>query len=452
MRALRLLSMKRIALFVVLSLVIPCSILSAQAERLEYQDALLRFYTQELVAHGAMLFAASAASFRFITYYSGRTDTRRSKVAFILFGGFLLGAVLYVGSRILYYGALTEGVTKFPRKPDGNFGKYANEVYNYTMNDIYGQEWPLYSNILKTIGAGILKVTPFSIMPICQFWGFLIAYLIFYAFGCHSLDEDKVQLCSRKMPKWIYWLSFFLVPAILGIVGATLGAWKVQYELCMLGWVFLAGWYLIWLLYFSRQITKRRVLCIIAILILVSAASAYYFPRPEPFVELQIESRLQIMNHLNSRTIKTTLRAEFTRNLNFTEIHEWVNSNLIYDSELTQPRYTDPFGILGRGRGRCQEFSILYVTACLAHGYNARLIDQGINTLTLDDDHMWAEVWLNGTWIHVDPSPPLQWNMTDMYETWPWGKDLSSRIYAFEDGRYEDVTRKYKQSANEDEN
>ena len=150
---------------------------------------------------------------------------------------------------------------------------------------------------------------------------------------------------------------------------------------------------------------------------------------------------------LNDTETKVALRSKFDRDYNFTELISWVNMKIEFDKTLRKPRYRDPFCILGFGKGRCGEFSILYVAACLAHGYQSRLI---VATDISDpsnwvDQHVWAEVKLNDGWVHVDPSEKT-WNKPYMYEKWNWGKDIGSkiRIYAFEDGKYEDVTPNYK--------
>ena len=90
------------------------------------------------------------------------------------------------------------------------------------------------------------------------------------------------------------------------------------------------------------------------------------------------------------------------------------------------------------------------MATCLAHGYQSRIVLSFNNTdpTNLRDIHVWAEVKLD-SWVHVDPSwNPPAWNTPYMYEEKAdWGKDIGSKvkIYAFEDGKYEDVTSNYKQ-------
>lgn len=129
------------------------------------------------------------------------------------------------------------------------------------------------------------------------------------------------------------------------------------------------------------------------------------------------------------------LRAFFDRKYTLVEVLGWVHEKVNWDNGEIQ-RHDDPLEILAYGRGRCGEFSILFTALCLSHGYKARLI--------LDmSDHVWTEVWdqTKDRWMHVDPSEkriddPL------MYER-DWKKNLF-RVYAFENGEVEDVTKNYK--------
>lgn len=117
------------------------------------------------------------------------------------------------------------------------------------------------------------------------------------------------------------------------------------------------------------------------------------------------------------------------------ELLDWIHERVKFDKGNIA-RHNDPKGILAYGRGRCGEFSVLFTALCLAHDYRARLI--------LDvSDHVWTEVWDGGQkrWVHVDPSEK---RIDDpfMYER-DWKKTLRE-IYAFEDGKVENVTRNYK--------
>jgi len=47
--------------------------------------------------------------------------------------------------------------------------------------------------------------------------------------------------------------------------------------------------------------------------------------------------------------------------------------------------------IITYGKGKCEEFGIVYTALCLAHGYEARLVVSHIV-----DGHVWTEVKLDG--------------------------------------------------------
>ena len=157
---------------------------------------------------------------------------------------------------------------------------------------------------------------------------------------------------------------------------------------------------------------------------------------------------LDIMKNVNSTESKTEVISWFEREYNFIEIYEWVDEKLEFvPTNVTFERHTDPSEIFESGKGRCEEFSILYVAACLAHGYQSRIIVavDVSNPISFIGHHVWAEVKLDG-WVHVDPSLKI-WNEPYRYEEWFWGKDIGSKvkICAFEDGKIEDVTLDYKQ-------
>lgn len=156
---------------------------------------------------------------------------------------------------------------------------------------------------------------------------------------------------------------------------------------------------------------------------------------------------LNIAKRLNSAESKTEVLSWFERDYNFTELSYWVHEKLEFvPFDETFERHTDPSEILESGKGRCEEFSILYVAASLAHGYPNRIIVAVdiSNPVNLIGQHVWAEVKLDNRWVHVDPSEK-RWNETSMYQAWEWGKRIGSEIaiYAFEHERFEEVTLKY---------
>lgn len=138
---------------------------------------------------------------------------------------------------------------------------------------------------------------------------------------------------------------------------------------------------------------------------------------------------------LSEKQLISKLSDLFERKYTLTELLDWLHERVKF-TKGDIVRHNDPLEILAYGKGRCGEFSILFTSLCLAHGYRARLI--------LDmSDHVWTEVWdeKERRWLHVDPSEK---RIDDpfMYER-DWKKDLRE-IYAFENGEIENVTEKYK--------
>jgi len=148
-----------------------------------------------------------------------------------------------------------------------------------------------------------------------------------------------------------------------------------------------------------------------------------------------IEKYRKVSIEFTDSILISKLRTLLGRKYTLVELLNWIHEKVSWSNDQME-RHDDPLGILAYGKGRCGEFSILFTALCLANGYRARLI--------LDmSDHVWTEVWeeAKNRWVHVDPSEkriddPL------MYER-DWKKSLSN-IYAFENGKMEDVTKSYK--------
>jgi hypothetical protein len=148
-----------------------------------------------------------------------------------------------------------------------------------------------------------------------------------------------------------------------------------------------------------------------------------------------IDKYCELSHRLHDPRLLGKLRMQFDRKYAVPELLDWMHDRLKSDKGNIE-RHNSPSEILTYGKGRCGEFSILFTSLCLAHGYRARLI--------LDmSDHVWTEIWdqPRKRWIHVDPSEK---RVDDpfMYER-EWKKNLKE-VYAFENGVMENVTRNYK--------
>jgi hypothetical protein len=190
---------------------------------------------------------------------------------------------------------------------------------------------------------------------------------------------------------------------------------------------------------------------IVLVLVVLGATAAYIFypktPSASPSIQMPqgltvlANQYIQIMQNLNSSQTKSEIVAELEPHYNQTELFGWEHSKLTF----TQPdnSYTDPKQILQSGKGICTQWSILYVSACLAEGYQSRLI-AAVDTSSWSYIHVWAEDYYNGRWVHVDPSDSV-WENPSRYQSWDWGAGLGSRVrvYAFMDNAYVDVTDSY---------
>jgi transglutaminase-like putative cysteine protease len=151
---------------------------------------------------------------------------------------------------------------------------------------------------------------------------------------------------------------------------------------------------------------------------------------------------LGIMKNLNSSETKTKIAPELDPKYNQTDLFIWEQSRLTFAQNPTG-WFEDPIEILNSGKGICVQFSIVYVSSCLALGYQSRLV-VATDTTNWNFIHVWAEDYFNGSWVHTDPSDKV-WNNPSRYQSWDWGKGIGSdvKIYAFEDGRFEEVTSTY---------
>ena len=191
----------------------------------------------------------------------------------------------------------------------------------------------------------------------------------------------------------------------------------------------------------------RDIVVVVSVMLLAVSTTLYlkFMWFPEQNLRSLIDFYLRIMANLNSSGVKDNMTAQLGHDYNFTELIVWENNRLVFGSN-PDGRVEDPMQILENGMGKCGEFSIVYVSACLALGYQARIV-VATNTTSWVDVHLWAEVYYNNSWVHVDPSSEV-WNKPSMYQYSPWSKGIGQdiRIYAFEDGKYEDMTQYYKNS------
>ena len=127
------------------------------------------------------------------------------------------------------------------------------------------------------------------------------------------------------------------------------------------------------------------------------------------------------MKNLNSVQTKAAVASQLNPSYNQTDLFSWEASKLTFNQSLTG-WYEDPIQILGDGKGICVQWSVVYVSACLSLGYQSRLV-----------------VAANTNWNFIQV-----WNDPSRYQSWGWGNiGTDVKIYAFEDGTFQDVTSTY---------
>jgi transglutaminase-like putative cysteine protease len=203
-----------------------------------------------------------------------------------------------------------------------------------------------------------------------------------------------------------------------------------------------------------RHRQTRRWIIIVSVLLVAATlfvVAYFYYPKYELGNNTSNESAafrdftahyVGIMQNLNSTATKAKMAAQLNPSYNQTDLFSWEQTKLTFTQDTTG-WFEDPAQILSSGKGICVQWSIVYVSACLANGYQSRLV-VAADAANWEFIHVWAEDYFNGTWVHVDPSDKV-WDNPGRYQSWDWGKGIGStvKIYAFEDGRFEEVTSNY---------
>jgi transglutaminase-like putative cysteine protease len=202
----------------------------------------------------------------------------------------------------------------------------------------------------------------------------------------------------------------------------------------------------------KRNKTRKWTVALSAFILIISILTIAYLIYPtsnkpniantDPAFTAFADHYLSIMNNLNSSGTRSQLAAQLNPGYNQTDLFAWQQTKMTFVQD-SRGLYEDPFQILESGKGICVQWSIVYVSACLALGYQSRLV-VAVDTASWSYIHVWAEDYYNGTWVHVDPSDKV-WNNPLRYQSWDWGSAIGSqvKIFAFEDGTYKDVTATY---------
>jgi hypothetical protein len=143
-----------------------------------FQADLLSFFGQELIAHGATLFAIVTAAFTFMASMRPKEqdqDLLRASI-YLVISGFLIGAGLYTLFRMLWYGALVSGVMRTPVDAGQDLWSYSQSVVAVTKSALNAHGFP-YGYSFVALFSGSLNGWP--TLAVCLCAGLSIALLIF---------------------------------------------------------------------------------------------------------------------------------------------------------------------------------------------------------------------------------------------------------------------------------
>src|SRR4030065_1307461 len=109
-----------------------------------------------------------------------------------------------------------------------------------------------------------------------------------------------------------------------------------------------------------------------------------------------------IMQNLNSTQTKAKIASQLNPSYNQTDLFSWEQTKLTFTHDTTG-WFEDPTQILNSGKGICVQWSIVYVSACLANGYQSRLVVAN-DTANWNFIHVGAARHFSGKRAHRDSS------------------------------------------------
>ena len=132
------------------------------------------------------------------------------------------------------------------------------------------------------------------------------------------------------------------------------------------------------------------------------------------------------------------------RNYSIEELFEWTNHYLNWSDSISGNRPSDPREVLKSGEGQCQEYSLLFASACVATNKDVRIVVCEKSNF-LNGHHAWNQVILDGSWVDVDSSLSKV-NSLETYHGWFWWADVGEDCFVFSfdlDGKCEDITGEF---------
>jgi transglutaminase-like putative cysteine protease len=160
---------------------------------------------------------------------------------------------------------------------------------------------------------------------------------------------------------------------------------------------------------------------------------------------------IENMKLLQQPDVANAIRANITayfgsaRNYTTEELFQWENKYLKWTDTISLfDRHSDPREVLSFGKGKCQEYAILFASACVATGKDVRLVVCEKSDFS-NGVHAWNQVMINGSWVDVDSSLSMV-NSSERYRLWYWWSGLGKDYLIFSfvlNGICEDITSQF---------
>jgi hypothetical protein len=182
--------------------------------------------------------------------------------------------------------------------------------------------------------------------------------------------------------------------------------------------------------------------CFIATLVIFAT-----FLSPISFLQISgVQASFVAVNSPNNKMLLLNHTAQINDSaagLNYLQLLNWTRRHLTSGTATFQ---NDPIEILKVGHGACEDYAWVYVGLLMANNYTARLIlDCSYSLWPIKEagNHSWVEVFINGTWVPIDPSLDPSYGVNNPYlYARIWDKTIN-HIYAITENGILDVTASY---------
>lgn len=243
---------------------------------------------------------------------------------------------------------------------------------------------------------------------------------------------QKLKQALNKL-KWLYTIALAISFGLIVITELSINSlWMSIWS-----WIFYGSWALILLVLgcfifsLSKKMLKILSVCFLIVLLAV-------FP---VFAVNQIMTYQDVARSLRSSKEIDYFRNVLGRSHNYTELIQWENSVLRWNSSSSMIFYTDPIEIYEYHQARCGGYAILYAELCISQDYQCRIV------INVFGDHAWNEVKIDGNWTRVDASPtgaPMSENIGyPLFYEEKWHSPPILAL-AFEGSSIVDVTSNYR--------